>query len=628
MRRVLPTASLAGSRQFGVGASTLPNFTSNFDLTHAVTNQPSPMTDVNLFFSSPRYVSAVAQFSKDKETAARHKGLCEVYGAIAGSNDMLHAAHVSNKITPTFAAFDRYGRRGPGQAEFHPSYHSLMGVAVSHRVPSLAWVEDDAFVTRSVPTALHYQLEQGTSCPLTMTFAGVAPLKRALTKAKEGSDLHSELSLWIDKLTSTGYDSRDLHISKKTGVTIGMSMTEKQGGSDVRANTTVATAIGSDADSDSVPSYYTLRGHKWFTSAPMCDAFLPLAQVPKTSSSEGGLTCFLIPRWIKPDQYNMGLQFQRLKEKLGDKSNASSEVEYHDAVGLRIGSVGQGVKTIIEMVNLTRLDCLCGSGALLQRSALEAAHHAGHRSAFGARLIDQPLMQNVLCDLAIEAEAATALGMRISSGFNAIAAVNNAIEKQEKPSAELQQEAHFARLAVAISKYFVCKRAPAVVYEAMECLGGNGYTEDFPLSRLFRQSPLNAIWEGSGNVIVLDVFRAAQKEKEAVNALRHEFAQLLKKDKRLIKAVTAVDDAFKFPLDQQVAEGRRTVELMAKLLQASALFPAEGRSKEIETTEALIYDAFVETRLLDESGRRCDLLGSLPKKHISKSIIDRIVPRK
>lgn len=628
---------LATGRGFATGASTPPlPLTSSFDFTHEVKNQPAPMADINFFYSSPRYVSAVR--SMRTKAAKRHEELCSVYGSITGSSDMLAAAHTANKVTPTFAAFDRYGRRGPGQAEFHPSYHSLMGAAVANQVPSLSWTEDsDSIVARCVLTGMHYQLEQGTSCPLTMTFAGVAPLKRAMGAAAPGSNLAKELGAWVEKLTSTEYDSRDLHISQKTGATIGMSMTEKQGGSDVRSNTTVATPIGAGAEKASAnadPSYYTLRGHKWFTSAPMCDAFLTLAYVPKTATSDGGLSCFLVPRWVAPGEPNKGLQFQRLKEKMGDKSNASSEVEYHDAVGMLVGGVGRGVKTIIEMVNLTRLDCLNGSAALMQRAALEATHHASGRSAFGARLIDQPLMQNVLCDLAIESEAANALSMRIARGFSAVAKVSEASASGPAVPADVLQEAHFARLGVAISKYLVCKRSPAVIYEALECLGGNGYTEDFPMARIFRQSPLNAIWEGSGNVIVLDVFRAAAKEAVAVDALRHVLAKLAARDKRLIKAVNAVDSSFKMPVPHQLMSGRRTVELMGKLLQASALYPetkkvTEPNMAEVETAEELIYDAFVQTRLLNSGDGHChDLLGTLPPKFVSRTIIDRITPRK
>jgi putative acyl-CoA dehydrogenase len=570
---------------------------SSFDFTHQVVNQATPLVNFDLLKSNPRFLETLDHAVASGLIPQSDKDLCAKFGKAAGSQEMLEAAQLANKNPPTFAAFDRYGRRGPGRADFHPSYHTLMNLAVEHRVPSLPWIQKDAFVQRNVLSAMHYQLEQGTSCPLTMTFAGVAPLKRALSKSSSSSETQ-ELKFWIDKLTSGKYDSRDLHISLKDGATIGMSMTEKQGGSDVRSNTTVATPMD---NSDTTSSFFTLRGHKWFTSAPMCDAFLTLAQV------EGkGLSCFLVPRWIAPDTPNLGLQFQRIKDKLGDKSNASSEVEYHDAVGFLVGEPGQGVKTIIEMVNLTRLDCLSGSAALMHRAALEACHHAQSRSAFGGVLHKKPLMQNVLCDLAVEAEAANALALRVSHAFN--------------PSSP-KGEAVFARIGVAIAKYFVCKRAPAFAYEAMECLGGNGYTEDFIMACLFRQSPLNAIWEGSGNVIVLDVFRAITREPATLDALRAELS-VCGSDARLAAALQKVDAAVKNFGPSSEVEGRQIVERIARLLQAAAL----KKSVNISPSAQLVYDAFVETRLMESTGGGFCLFGTLPSKFVGEELQKRITP--
>lgn len=572
---------------------------SNFDFTHNVVNQAPPLVNYDALASCPRYAETLNHGVSAGTIRQEDKDLCIKYGKVTGREDMIQASALCNKHQPEFAAFDRYGRRGSGRVDFHPSYHQMMSAGIEHRVPSLPWAQKDSFVPRCVLSGLHYQLEQGTSCPITMTFAGVAPLKRALSKNNSSNTaVAEELKIWISKLTNNIYDSRDIHISQKDGATIGMSMTEKQGGSDVRSNTTIATRTAENEN------FYTLRGHKWFTSAPMCDGFLTLAQV------EGkGLSCFLVPRWISPDTPNLGFQVQRLKNKLGDKSNASSEVEYHDAVGFLVGELGQGVKTIIEMVNLTRLDCLIGSAALMHRACLEACHHTQTRSAFGGVLNEKPLMMNVLCDLAVESEAANALALRISESFN--------------PSST-KQDAVFARIAVAISKYFVCKRVPAVAYEAMECLGGNGYTEDFVLARIFRQSPLNAIWEGSGNVIVLDVFRAVSREPATLDALRAELATTAD-DPRIGKWLKSVDDSIKNFGPSSEVEGRIIVERIARLLQAAAL----KRSTNISSSAQLVYDAFVESRLeapMTAGGGGLNLFGTLPKKFVSKELQERIRP--
>lgn len=574
---------------------------SNFDFTHKVFNQATPLTNFDALASCPRYAETLNHGVATGKIRQEDKDLCVNFGKVSAQDEMIQASALANKFLPEFSAFDRYGRRGPGRVDFHPSYHQLMSAGIEHRVPSLPWVQKDSFVPRCILSGLHYQMEQSTSCPITMTFAGVAPLKRALSQAQKNNDESSanELEVWIDKLTSNVYDHRDVHISEKNGATIGMSMTEKQGGSDVRSNTTIATPMSSSSN-----NFFTLRGHKWFTSAPMCDAFLTLAQV------EGkGLSCFLVPRWIAPDTPNYGFQVQRLKNKLGDKANASSEVEYHDAVGFLVGEVGSGVKTIIEMVNLTRLDCLIGSAALMHRASIEACHHAQHRSAFGGVLSEKPLMMNVLCDLAIESEAANALALRISEAFN--------------PSSP-KQEAIFARIAVAIGKYFVCKRVPALAYEAMECLGGNSYTSDFISERLFRQSPLNAIWEGSGNVIVLDVFRAVSREPATLDALRAELATTAQQDPRIGKWLKSVDDSLKNFSPASEVEGRVIVERIARLLQAAAL----KKSVDISASAQLMYDAFVETRLelpMNNNGG-LNLFGTLPKKFVSKEIQERIRP--
>jgi putative acyl-CoA dehydrogenase len=427
---------------------------------------------------------------------------------------------------------------------------------------------------------MHYQLEQGTSCPLTMTFAGVPVL--------EGSNANGAFTEWIAKLTAPHYDARDVHISLKRSAMMGMSMTEKQGGSDVRSNTTTAEPVSLER-AEEFGSPYKIVGHKWFTSAPMCDGFLTLAYTRE------GLTCFLIPRWLSPTERNTGLRFQRLKNKLGDRSNASSEVEYHGAVGYLVGKRGHGVRTIIEMVNLTRLDCLLGSGALMQAALFHAVSHTVHRKAFGSALADKPLMRNVLTDLAIEAEAATALGMRVAHSF-------------DDPSLD-----PYRRLAVAIGKYFVCKRSPAFVYEALECMGGNGYVEDFPLSRYFRQSPLNAIWEGSGNVIVLDIFRALAKDPAGLQAIVSEIEST--GHPILRSRVHELIDALRKANVEAEMQGRALAEGFARLLQASALY---------HSNRDVVYHEFVESRITAE--RPGTMFGTLRSDLVNPAIMDRHMP--
>lgn len=440
--------------------------------THEVSNQPPPFEDVNLFTSDRALVDAVSRVG-----GRAHRDMLADLGARAGSAEVLDWGVQANRNPPVLESFDRYGRR-IDEVGFHPAYHQLMKLGLESGFASVAWDGRPAgHVAHAAILFLTGQADSGTSCPMTMTYAAMPALRVEADVAAE----------WGPRLLVGRYDPAVRPAEEKAGVTIGMAMTEKQGGSDVRANTTRAMPVGEDG-------WYQLTGHKWFCSAPMCDAFLTLAYAP------GGLTCFLLPRWLPDGERNAGFRVMRLKDKLGDRSNASSEVEYHGALARRVGPEGRGVTTIIQMVQHTRLDCVVGS-ALQMRSALaNALWHTAHRTAFQRRLIDQPAMTAVLADLAIESEAATALAMRLAQAFD-----------DNDP---------LARLLTPIAKYWVCKRAPGFVYEAMEAHGGAGYIEAGPMPRLFRQSPLNAIWEGSGNVIALDLLRAIGREPEGLEALR------------------------------------------------------------------------------------------------------------
>jgi putative acyl-CoA dehydrogenase len=409
-----------------------------------------------------------------------------------------------------------------------------------------------AHVARAAAAMLASECEAGHVCPVSMTYSSVPVIRRDAELARE----------WEPRICSTKYDSSFQPASQKTGALIGMAMTEKQGGSDVRANTTRAEPIGNGE--------YVLNGHKWFCSAPMSDAFLVLAQAP------AGLSCFFLPRWT-PDGRRNAFHLQRLKAKLGNRSNASSEVEFHGAWARRIGDEGRGVATIIEMVHHTRLDCVIGATGLMRRAFIEAMHHARHRQTFGKKLIDQPLMQNVLADLAIESEAATVLMMRLARAFD---------QRDEGDRA-------FARLAVAAGKYWVSKRTPPFVAEALECLGGNGFVEESTMPRLYREAPLNSIWEGSGNVIALDVLRAITKEPEALDRMLTEVR--LANDPRIEKFARSI------PGGVQESEARRFAERIAVALQASLL---------IRFSPAAISDAFCASRLDGNGGR---VFGTLPK---------------
>ncbi|MDA3942765.1 MAG: isovaleryl-CoA dehydrogenase [Bacteroidetes bacterium] len=450
--------------------------------THAVTNQPPSLAGYNAFETDTALRAAVIREGGDWGL-----DVLSHYGAIAG-DELLELGFAANENPPQLRTFDRYGQR-IDEVEFHPAYHRSMQLAKENGLHSLTWTADrpGLQVVRSALFYLHNQFEAGTMCPITMTHAAVPVLRHAPELA----------DAWLPGILANDYDPRVRPAIDKTGLTIGMGMTEKQGGSDVRTNTTWATPAAALGD-----GVYTLRGHKWFLSAPMCDAFIVLAQ------EASGLSCFLLPRWTLDGQRN-AVDIQRLKNKLGDRSNASSEVEFRDAEALRIGESGRGVATILEMVSQTRLDCMLGSAGLMRQAVVQAIHHCRHREAFGKRLSDQPLMTRVLADMALESEAAMVYALRIARAF----------------SAETEQERLLARIATPVGKYLICKATPALVNEAQECLGGAGYIEESILPRLFRQSPLNSIWEGSGNVQCLDMLRALTRTPVIGDALHDELGK-------------------------------------------------------------------------------------------------------
>ncbi|WP_276199947.1 acyl-CoA dehydrogenase family protein [Chelatococcus sp. XZ-Ab1] len=458
--------------------------------THDVFNQTPPFTDVNLAALDQALLDALKSAGVD----AIGNGLLS-FGESCGTAERLDLGRLANENPPRLRTHDAQGRR-IDTIEFHPAYHALMEAGVEAGLHASTWDAGSngrahqsmngsshigsaagSHVARAARLFITAQVESGHVCPLTMTHASLAAIGASPERLRD----------WLPMVRSRHYDPRFVPFWEKRGVTVGMGMTEKQGGTDVRANTTRAVPASGDE--------YEITGHKWFMSAPMCDAFLVLAQAP------GGLTCFLLPRF-RPDGNVNALHLQRLKDKLGNRSNASSEAEFHKAFAWRIGEEGKGVRTIIEMVQLTRLDCVVASAGLMRMGLALAMHHARHRSVMQRKLVDQPVMAAVLSDLALESEAATALALRLAASFD--------------HAAENPREAARARILTPAAKFLVCKAAPAFLYETMECLGGNGYVEESPMPRLYREAPVNAIWEGSGNVMALDVLRAAERDAEAM----------------------------------------------------------------------------------------------------------------
>jgi putative acyl-CoA dehydrogenase len=524
--------------------------------THEVLNQPPPLGAYDVFTAD----AALVEVTTRGDAGWARDELVRL-GRRAGGEEAIEWGRLANANPPVLRTHDRYGHR-IDEVEFHPAYHELMRVALGHGLHASPWAapRPGAHVARAAGFFVWSQVEAGHGCPVSMTYSAV-PALRALPALA---------SAWEPHLLSTDYDGRARPVAEKTGATCGMAMTEKQGGSDVRANTTRAVPESSGTGPGRP---YLLTGHKWFCSAPMCDAFLVLAQAGR------GLSCFFVPRW-KPDGTRNHLQLQRLKDMVGED--------------------GRGVATIIEMVNHTRLDCVIGAAAGMRQAVAQASHHTSHRRAFGKLLIDQPLMLNVLADLALESEAATVAMGRLAAAYDAAAAGD-------------EREAAFKRLATAVVKYWVCKRQPPHAAEALECLGGNGYVEDSIMPRLFRESPLNGIWEGSGNVICLDVLRAIAREPASLEAFLDEVGLAGGVDHRLDAARKQLE-AELADLDAIENRARRVVETMAIVLQASLL---------VRHAPAFVADAFCTARLAGDAGRA---FGTLPPGTDQRAIVERARP--
>lgn len=539
--------------------------------THEVTNQPPPLLDYNAFDGDTALVEAV-----HREGASWAQDALSAAGAHTGSAKVIEWGYLANEYKPQLHAFDRQGHRIDA-VRYHESYHKLMAMSLEAGLHSSPWTQPGpgAHVARAAREYLHAQVDAGHGCPVTMTFASVPAIRTTPALAES----------WLPKILTPGYDPRNVPHSEKQCLTIGMGMTEKQGGSDVRSNTTYARPVSAFTGSGAT---YELVGHKWFTSAPMCDGFLMLAQ------SQGGLSCFLVPRW-RPDGTKNPMQIQRLKNKAGNVSNASSEIELRGALGWMVGEEGRGVPAIIQMVAMTRFDCMVGSTAGMRQAVAQAIHHCRHRAAFGKTLADQPAMANVLADLQLEVEGALALTMRMAR------ALDNADDEHEK---------HLLRLGLPVGKYWICKRHPGHAYEAMECIGGNGVMDDFIMARIYRDAPINAIWEGSGNVQALDLLRAMAKSPNAVEAWFQELAQARGAHETLD---TAIDDLARALKDQEAMEyrARSLAEHMALTMQAAQL---------VRTGHSAVAEAFILSRLGPGGSHN---FGSLPRGVDVAGLIDR-----
>jgi putative acyl-CoA dehydrogenase len=551
--------------------------------THTVANQAPPLEGRDVFSDNTPLVEAT-----EREGAGWVRERASALGRFVGGEPQQLWGRLANENKPILRTHDRYGHR-IDEVEFHPSWHDLMAMGVEHELHSLPWCSDDpaAHTARAALYMTAMQAEAGFCCPITMTFAVVPALRAQPELAAE----------WEPLVTATTYDPRLVPAAEKGSAIAGMAMTEKQGGSDVRANTTVATPLnGGGAGGE-----YEIVGHKWFCSAPMSDIFLVLAQTPD------GLSCFLLPR-ILPDGSRNAFHIQRLKDKLGNHSNASSEIELHGAWAQMVGEPGRGVPTIIEMVGHTRLDCVIGAAAGMRAGVVNATHHTAHRSAFSKTLIDQPLMRNVLADLCLESEAATALAMRLSRAYDE--ASSDAREGIDDSDAQL-----FKRIATAVGKYWTCKRAPNHAFEAMECLGGNGYVEESGMPRLYREAPLASIWEGSGNVISLDVLRALSHSPRSLEVFLAEVCQAQGADAHLDARVERLKGRFAADPSTFEAGARRMVEDMALCLQGSLL---------VRHAPPAVADAFCASRLAGDGGLE---YGTLPAGTDFETIIQRGRPR-
>jgi len=532
-----------------------------------VQNQPPPLEPYNLLTSDTVLREALL-----RERAEWAESQLAALGATLGKPETVQLGFDANKYAPTLRTFDRYGYR-LDEVDFHPAWHELMGIALKAGLHSSPWAspQPGAHVARAAGTYMLGQIESGVYCPLAMTYGSVPTLRREPAIAAE----------WLPRIFARDYDRRFKPARDKISALIGMALTENQGGSDLRTNSTRAEPASDGS--------FRLHGHKWFMSAPMCDAFLVLAQAAK------GLSCFLMPRWT-PDATRNAIRILRLKDKLGNRSNASSEVEFDGAYAQLIGEEGRGIPTVIEMGNYTRLDCAIGSSALMRQAVAQAIHHARHRTAFQKRLIDQPLMSNVLADLALESEAATVLTMRLARAY----------DESDETSAV------FRRVLTPAAKFWICKRAPFATYEAMEVLGGSGYIEESIMPRLYREAPVNSIWEGAGNIMCLDVLRAIERTPNAGDVLRHELADA--GDARL--------KAFAERLQQRLRAADRNDESQARALVRELVLALQAALLAKHSPPA-VADAFCASRLNGEGG---GAFGTLPRGLDLRAIAERAAP--
>ena len=544
--------------------------------THEVFNQPPPLEDYNPFDADRPLTEALR-----REGAGWAEDRARELGAICGSHQTIRWGFEANEKKPELRTHDRYGHR-IDEVEFDSSWHELMRIGIGHGLHASPWREPGpgAHVARAAMFMLLMQAESGVGCPISMTYSVIPPLRKQPELAEE----------WESRFLSLDYDERSMPADRKRGALCGMWLTEKQGGSDVRANTTTATPLNGGGPG----AEYELAGHKWFCSAPMCDAFLVLAQ------TDAGLSCFLLPRWT-PDGERNAFRLQRLKDKMGNRSNASGEIELDGAWARMVGEDGRGVPTIIEMVNHTRLDCMIGAATGLRAGVVQALNHAAHRSAFGSELIEQPLMRNVLADLCVESEAATVAAMRLARSY-------------DEAAAGADEAAAFKRIATAVLKYWTCKRAPSHAAECLECLGGNGYVEESGMPRLYREAPLASIWEGSGNVQCLDVLRAMVKNPASLEAFFAEVMEGAGAEPKLDAYVTALRNEIPGDIDTIQTRARRVIEKMALALQASLL---------VRYGDPAVADAFCASRLSGDWG--C-AFGTLPTGTDFARIIERHRP--
>jgi putative acyl-CoA dehydrogenase len=550
--------------------------------THQVFNQSTPLLDVNLYQADPSLHEAVKAFAGDDSDT--HTRLSDL-GARYGSAEAQHWARQANENKPVLHTHDRFGHR-VDEVEFHPAYHQLMSLAMQHGLHASPWAQPGpgAQVKRAAAYHLFGQLENGVQCPTTMTFAVVPVIARQSEIAPD----------WLPKLLAQDYQSGVAHVRDKRAVTMGMGMTEKQGGSDVRSNTTEAVAVGRSEWGQE----FRVTGHKWFFSAPMCDAFLILAQTEPGTSA--GQTCLFLPR-VLPDGTRNRIRIQRLKDKVGNQSNASSEVEFDGASAWLVGDIGKGISTILEMGNHTRLDCTLGAAGIMRAGLTQAMHHARLRSAFGRKLAEQPLMQSVLADLSLESEAAMWLSMRLARTFDSDAN---------------DHELALRRVLTPAAKYWVCKRTPHFMAEAMEVMGGAGYVEEGPFARLFRESPLNSIWEGSGNVMCLDVLRSLARGPQCADALMLEWQAVRGMNAAFDAALNEFAPTLMRPRqDSDEAAARGLAERIGLLMQAALLLKHAPHE---------VADSFCASRL---TGDWRGTLGSLALPHARKLMDRALVER-